>query len=120
MTNSDLYSKNKYVKEVKRINFTKQSLIKGGHKNKYLIYIYSPDCEKCKQHYDLFIEFAILCPDYKMYAINCYDIKNLNDQLCIDLNITSYPTLLYHINNKLHKYKKQITYNNIEQLLFYN
>ena len=45
MTNSDLYSKNKYVKEVKRINFTKQSLIKGGHKHKYLIYIYSPNCE---------------------------------------------------------------------------
>lgn len=120
MRNKDLYYKNKYIKEIKAKYFDVQKLLKGGDVNKNILYFYSPDCEICKQHTDLLIEFAILFSHYKFYAINCYDIKSLNDSLCVNLNISKYPTLLYTNGNKFIKFKKNITFKSLEQFLLLN
>jgi len=120
MTEKDLYNNNNYIKEVKAKHFNRKNLIKGGGKNKYMLYIYSPDCESCKQQCDLLTEYAILYPHYKIYAINCYDIKSMNDVLCANLNITRYPTLLYCKNDKLYHFKKNITSKSLEKFLMFN
>ena len=120
MTKKDLYYKNKYIKELKAKNF-KNNLVRGGDKSKYMVIIYSPDCELCKQQYDLFTEAAILYNSFNFYAINCFDIKECNDKLCSELDITTYPTLLYKTkDNKLHKFKKQINYKTLEKFLNFN
>jgi len=120
MTKYDLYFKNKYVKELKAKDFN-HNLVKGGDKSKYMIIIYSPDCEICKQHYDLFVELSIIYNQFKFYAVNCFDIQECNDKLCVDLNIKSYPTLLYKTSdNKLHNFKKNISYNTLERFLNFN
>ena len=117
----DLYYKNYYIKEVKYDNFDKNNLIKGNSINqKYFLIIYSPNCEICKTHCDLFTELALIYKNFNFYSINCYDIKNKNDILCVNLNIKVYPTILYFKNNKLHVFNKKITYSNLENFLIFN
>lgn len=117
----DLYYKNNYVKEVKYKHFDKNNLIKGNSINqKYFLIIYSPDCEICNNHSSLFTELALIYKNFNFYSINCYDIKNKNDILCVNLNISVYPTLLYFKNNKLNKFKKNITYSTLENFLIFN
>ena len=117
----DLYYKNYYIKKLKYKNFDKNNLIKNSDINqKYFLIIYSPNCDICNNHKDLFTELALIYKNFKFYSINCYDIKNKNDLLCINLNVTVYPTLLYFKNNKLNKFTKNIIFSTLENFLIFN
>jgi|TARA_B110000971_G_scaffold221847_1_gene270987 hypothetical protein len=119
MTINDLYYKNKYIIELKANKF-KDNLVKNGG-DKYIIVVYSPDCEACKQNKDLLIEHSIIYNSFKFYALNCFNIKEGNDNICVNLNITSYPTILYKTTgDKLHKFKHQINEKTLEQFFNFN
>ena len=128
----NFFDNNKYITELIYNNlkidnnkmFIKKKFIKKIYKNKNkneenvngLVILYSSLCMSCKKYYNVFLNLAELYKKLDFFSINCYNVKDKNDNVVKDLNITEYPSLKLIKNNEI--IDKKININNIENIMF--
>lgn len=104
----------KIINKSKNISLKKELIRKNG-----IIIFYSPNCNKCKESIDFWMEIAINnFYNFSIYAVNCDNLVDNNDYLLPLLKIEYYPSY-FSFNKEKGIVNKLDVKTNLEDILFY-
>ena len=87
-----------------------------------ILIIYAPWCENCILSKNMWESFASLFKyKFNIYALNCYNFRDKNQDLSYPLNIRSYPEYRFvDSSGKIHEYNGKKTENDIIKFIIEN
>ena len=119
----NIYGSDKYITELKMKDFiykNKKLYINNDYfsSKKGFIIFYAPWCKHCIKLSELFIDLAMSNVNlFNFGSVNCENIDNDNDRLCIYAKIKYYPTLKYiKDDGSLESYPFEL---NADNLIYY-